>query len=209
MAQQALEALRGAGVVLVEVDLPGLPEANGAASFPVALYEFVRDMRSYLRDARRGITLEQLVAGVRSPDVAGLVPGLLGEGAIPEAVYQEALAARRRLQAIYAAAFRSAGVAALLFPTTALTARPIGEDETVELNGERGPTFGTFIRNTDPGSNAAIPGVTLPAGLSGGLPVGLALDGPAGSDRSLLGIAAAIEALLPPAPVAPLASLLA
>ena len=97
-------------------------------------------------------------------------------------------------------------MAALIFPTTALTARPIGEDETVELNGVRGPTFGTFIRNTDPGSNAAIPGVTLPAGFSDGLPVGMALDGPAGSDRALLGIAAAIEALLPPAPLAPLSA---
>ncbi len=198
-----LDALRNAGVVLVEVDLPGLQDANAAASFPVALYEFVRDMRAYLKDAQRGITLEQLVADVRSPDVAGLVPGLLGEGAMPESVYQDALAARQRLQATYANAFESHCVAALIFPTTALTARPIGEDETVELNGVRGPTFGTFIRNTDPGSNAAIPGVTLPAGLSDGLPVGIALDGPADSDRRLLGIAAAIEALLPPAPLAP------
>jgi mandelamide amidase len=204
---RTLEALRTAGVVLVEVELPGLQEANAAASFPVALYEFVRDMRAYLKDAKRGITLEQLVADVRSPDVAGLVPGLLGDGAMPESVYQEALAARQRLQAVYADAFKKSGVAALVFPTTALTAKPIGEDETVELNGVRGPTFGTFIRNTDPGSNAAIPGVTLPAGLSDGLPVGIALDGPAGSDRTLLGIAAAIEALLPPAPLAPFAPL--
>lgn len=204
---RTLEALRTAGVVLVEVELPGLQEANAAASFPVALYEFVRDMRAYLKDAKRGITLEQLVADVRSPDVAGLVPGLLGEGAMPESVYQDALAARQRLQAIYADAFKKSGMAALVFLTTALTAKPIGEDETVELNGVRGPTFGTFIRNTDPGSNAAIPGVTLPAGLSDGLPVGIALDGPAGSDRTLLGIAAAIEALLPPAPLAPFAPL--
>jgi indoleacetamide hydrolase len=204
---RTLEALRSAGVVMVEVELPGLQEANAAASFPVALYEFVRDMRAYLKDAKRGITLEQLVADVRSPDVAGLVPGLLGDGAMPESVYQDALAARQRLQAIYAHAFEKSGVAALVFPTTALTAKPIGEDETVELNGVRGPTFGTFIRNTDPGSNAAIPGVTLPAGLSDGLPVGIALDGPAGSDRTLLGIAAAIEALLPPAPLAPFAPL--
>lgn len=203
VAQAALDALQREGVQLVDVALPGLLEANGAASFPVALYEFVRDMRSYLQEARRGITLEQLAAGIRSPDVAGLIPGLLGAGAIPEAVYLQALQARVKLQAIYAEAFRSAGVEAFVFPTTPLTARPIGEDETVELNGERGPTFGTFIRNTDPGSNAAIPGVSLPAGLSGGLPVGLALDGPAGSDRALLAIAAAVETALPPAPLAP------
>ena len=39
--------------------------------------------------------------------------------------------------------------------------------------------FGTLIQNTDPGSNAGIPGLQLPAGLgaSTGLPVGLELDG--------------------------------
>ena len=36
-----------------------------------------------------------------------------------------------------------------------------------------------------------------------GLPVGLEIDGPAGSDANLLAIAAAIEDLLPAAPVAP------
>jgi mandelamide amidase len=40
-------------------------------------------------------------------------------------------------------------------------------------------------------SNAGIPGVTLPIGSSPeGLPIGLALDGPASSDRRLLAITA-------------------
>jgi mandelamide amidase len=95
-------------------------------------------------------------------------------------------------------------VEALVFPTTPRTAAPIGEDETVELNGRQVPTFGTFIRNTDPGSNASLPGVSLPAGLASGLPVGLALDGPIGTDRRLLSIAAAVEAILPAAPRADL-----
>jgi Asp-tRNA(Asn)/Glu-tRNA(Gln) amidotransferase A subunit family amidase len=64
----------------------------------------------------------------------------------------------------------------------------------VELNGQRVPTFPTFIRNTDPGSNAAIPGISLPSGLSPDcLPLGMELDGPAQSDDRLLAIAAAIE----------------
>ena len=59
-------------------------------------------------------------------------------------------------------------------------------------------TFPTFIRNTDPGSIAGIPGISVPAGLSRvGLPVGIELDGPAGSDRHLLGVARALEADLP------------
>jgi indoleacetamide hydrolase len=43
------------------------------------------------------------------------------------------------------------------------------------------PTSLLFIRNTDPGSNAGLPGLMIPAGLGPGtgLPVGLSLDGPA------------------------------
>jgi mandelamide amidase len=203
VADAALERLRAAGVQLVEVALPGLAELNGATGFPIALFEFVRDMGRYLREAGRGIDLRQLVDGIGSPDVAAIARPLLAGGAVPEAAYQEALLARGKLQALYADAFAAAGVQALLLPTTPLTAAPVGDDETVLFNGQRCPTFPTFIRNTDPGSNAGIPGVTLPAGLAAGLPVGLALDGPVGSDRGLLAIAAAIEAILPTEPSAP------
>jgi mandelamide amidase len=203
VAEAALEAIRAAGAVPVEVDLPGLAQANGAAGFPIALFEFVRDMTRYLAERRPGVGFEALLAGIGSPDVAAIARPLAGAGAIPEPVYREALEARRRLQAIYADAFAGAGVEALVFPTVPRTAARIGEDDEVELNGRRCPTFPTFIRNTDPGSNAGLPGISLPAGLSGGLPVGLALDGPRGTDRRLLAIAAAIEALLPPATLAP------
>jgi len=88
-----------------------------------------------------------------------------------------------------------------MFPTTILPASPIDAvngSSKVSING--GPpvdTFATFIRNTDPGSNAGIPGLSMPAGLTAaGLPVGLELDGPVGSDARLLGIALAFESVL-------------
>ena len=60
----------------------------------------------------------------------------------------------------------------------------------MSINGDKPvPTFDTMIRNTDPGSNAGIPGLSLFAGMTpGGLPVGLEIDGPVGSDTKLLGI---------------------
>jgi mandelamide amidase len=65
------------------------------------------------------------------------------------------------------------------------------------LNGRKVPTFQTFIRNTDPGSNAGIPSLVVPAGVTrDGLPVGLELDGAAGSDRDLLRVGLALEELL-------------
>ena len=105
-----------------------------------------------------------------------------------------------QLQALYAETFAANRLDAIVFPTTPLPAQPIsGTDMNVMLNGKEAPTFPTFIRNTDPGSNAGIPGLTIPAGLTPeGLPVGLELDGPFSSDRRLLAIGLSVEKVLGP-----------
>lgn len=52
-------------------------------------------------------------------------------------------------------------------------------------------------RNVDPGSNAGLPGLSLPAGLSDdGLPIGLEVDGLPGEDRKILAVGVALEPLL-------------
>ena len=78
------------------------------------------------------------------------------------------------------------------------TARPIGEDKSVKLNGSPVPVFSTYIRNCEPSANAGIPSLSIPAGLTEDkLPVGISIDGPAGSDRKLLAIGIAIQEILP------------
>ena len=102
------------------------------------------------------------------------------------------------LQDTYSRHFLEHGIAAIFFPTTPAPAAKIGEDETFMLNGKAAPTFPTFIRNTGPGSVGGIPGISLPVGITAaGLPIGMELSGPAGSDQQILAIAAAIELLLP------------
>jgi len=199
LATAALDRLRGAGAEVVEVDMPGLAELNGKVSFPVALYEANVDLTRYLKRYRIPLDIKGLAERIASPDVKGLfasaiVPG--AKDAIPEKVYRDALATRPALQRLYAETFKTHGIAALVFPTTPLPAAPVGDDQTTKLNGADVPTFFTFIQNTDPGSNAGLPGLTVPIGrTAAGLPVGLELDGPAGSDRRLLGIGLALEAL--------------
>jgi Asp-tRNA(Asn)/Glu-tRNA(Gln) amidotransferase A subunit family amidase len=199
LATAALDRLRGAGADVVEVDLPGLAELNGKISFPVALYEANVDLTRYLKRYRIALDLKGLADRIASPDVKGLfasaiVPG--AKDAIPEKVYRDAIATRPALQRLYADTFRTHGIAALVFPTTPLPAAPVGDDQTTKLNGADVTTFPTFIQNTDPGSNAGIPGLTVPIGrTAAGLPVGLELDGPAGSDRRLLAIGLSLEAL--------------
>lgn len=202
--EAALALLRQAGVELIEAEVEALGPLNAAVGFPVALYELTQDLPAYLRDCGYGLSLADIAAGVGSPDVAAILRGQLGEQAVPLQAYEEAMRIRPKLQAAYTDYFSGHRLDAMVFPTSILPARPIGDDETVDLNGERVPTFLTYIRNTDPGSNAGIPGISVPVGLTAaGLPVGLELDGPARSDRRLIALAAAVERLLPPLPVPP------
>ncbi|MEP3024549.1 MAG: amidase family protein, partial [Ascidiaceihabitans sp.] len=100
---------------------------------------------------------------------------------------------RPAMRKIYAQVFSDHGLDAIVFPTTPLTARPIGQDETVELNGAQVPTFPTYIRNTDLGSNVGAPGISLPCPVTSGLPVGIEFDALPGQDRALLALALAAE----------------
>src|SRR5205807_9678525 len=193
---EALRRLRDRGAVLVEVELPNLEALNAGVGFPVALFEAGTDVPVYLEANHTGVSLEELVRAIASPDVKAVYEqSVIGPGAIPESVYRDAIEVfRPQLQAAYQRAFDEHALDALVFPTTPLPARPIGQDQTVELNGRQVSTLLTYIRHTDPGSNAGIPGVSVPIGLTDeGLPVGPELDAPAGSDRRLLAIARAVE----------------
>ena len=195
---RALQNLRKFGAILVEADIPNLVELNAPADFPVVLFETARDLPKFLAEKECGVNMAELIAGVKSPDVRGVLESLSGEGAIPEEVYREAVDTHRpKLQAAYRNYFEDNDVAAMIYPATPLPARPIGDDETVELRGERVPTFLTYIRNTAPGSNAGVPSASIPAGkTANGLPVGLMIEGPANSDRRTLEIAAALEGIV-------------
>jgi mandelamide amidase len=209
VAGSARKKLLDAGVVLVDVDTVGLTALNNLVSFPLALHEPNADIPAYLTASGvAGVSLASIAAAIASPDVKGAFGAVLGD--VMGAQYPAAMSTHRpALQALYANYFAANRLDAILFPTTILPAAPIDAvngSGKVSING--GPlvdTFGTYIRNTDPGSNAGIPGLSLPAGLTaGGLPVGLELDGPLGSDTKLLGIGLAIEALLGRVPAPPL-----
>ena len=194
----ALDKLRAAGVTLVDVDMPHLMEINGAVGFPVALYEAHDDMVAYLARYPTGIDIAKLTAGIASPDVKGTFEGLVMPRKLPAAngvvdakpAYDNAMrVARPQLQKLYGETFARNKLDALIFPTVPRVALAATPEASSPEN------FSALIQNTDPGSNAGIPGIQLPSGLGAttGLPVGLELDGPAGSDRKLLAIGLAVE----------------
>lgn len=193
--------LQAAGVVFVDVDIPTLAEVNAKVSFQLALHEPIADIPAYLAATGvTGIGLAEVAAGVASPDVKGAFGAILADAFGKD--YNAAMRTHRpRLRYLYENYFRSAVLDAMMFPTTIAPAPLIdlanGSGKVSVNGGAPVDTFATFIRNTDPGSNAGIPGLALPAGLtSSGLPVGLELDGPVGSDARLLGIGLSVEALL-------------
>lgn len=203
----ARRKLVAAGVVFVDIDAPTIPALNEKVSFPVALHEPIADFPAYL--AASGLpptSIPQIAAQVASPDVKGAFGAIVADAA--GGGYADAITKfRPQLQAAYADYFRANRVEAMFFPTTVAPAIPIDAaagSGKFRLGGAEVDTFATFIRNTDPGSNAGIPGVALHAGMTaGGLPVGLEIDGPLGTDRRLLAIALAMEAVLGRAPAPP------
>jgi len=203
----ALAKARAAGVTIVEVQMPKLMELNGAVSFPVALYEANDDVVKYLKGTGTGITLPKLAESIASPDVKGTYQGLVIPRKLPgpnntvvdaKPAYDAAMkTARPALQKLYADTFKQHKLDALVFPTVPKVA--------MEANPESSsvPVFVGAIQNTDPGSNAGVPGLQIPIalGATSKLPIGLELDGPAGSDRALVAIGLALEGVfgrLPP-----------
>lgn len=199
LARNALKKLEKAGVTLVEVDLTEIRALNDQIGFPIALFEANKELKAYLAKYNTGETLDTLAAQIASPDVKNIFYGAIVDGApgaVPPSVYEYALnVLRPQLQQRYAELFKQNAIDAIIFPTTPLPASPIvGSDDFVWLNGVQVPTFTTYIRNTDPGSNAGIPGISIPFALTAaGLPVGLELDGPEGKDRRLLSLGLALE----------------
>jgi len=206
-ARTELARLRDRGATLVEVEVPDVEGLNRSVSFVVLLYEAPRRLRAYVAERLPGVPIERFVEEVASPGCRALLRGLygLGEGPFPppsDDAYDAAVREHRpALVEAYRSTFARHGLDAIVYPTTPLPAGPVPVPDTVVLNGHRRNTLLTYLRSIDPSSNAGLPGVTVPSGRTGdGVPLGLAFDGPAGSDRQLLAIGLAYQAIVPALP---------
>lgn len=207
--QAAVAKLKAHGVTVVEIEMPHLAELNGQIGFPVALYEAYDDMVAYLAHTGTGITIDALAREIASPDVKGTYDGLVIPRKLPgpdntlvdaAPIYDAAIrTARPAMQALYGRTFVDSRLDAIAFPTTPRVAIASNPDSSSLEN------FGLFIQNTDPGSNAGIPGLQIPIALGAvsKLPIGLELDGPASSDRRLLALGMALEKVFGRLPAPP------
>jgi mandelamide amidase len=198
---EAIAKMKSAGVTVIDIEMPKLAELNGAVGFPVALYEAYDDMVVYLKKSGTGISIADLAKGIASPDVKGTYDGLVIPRKLPgpnntlvdaKPAYDAAMkVSRPALQKLYKDTFSSQKLDAIIFPTVPKVAIEANPDSSSLAN------FGLYIQNTDPGGNAGVPGLQIPIalGASSKLPVGLELDGPAGSDRRLIAVGLALENL--------------
>lgn len=198
VARAALARLEATGVTCVPVEMANLLPLNAQIGSAVSIHEAREDLPAWLIANDAPVkTVAEVAARIASPDVRNAYDAVI---AAPfDSQYQTALTVLRpQLQQHYAQTFAAHHLDALLFPTTRLAAVPLDDvngSSVVSINGAAPiDEMDAFLRNTDPGSNAGIPGLSLPAGLTkDGLPVGLELDGPLGSDRRLLAIGMAFE----------------
>lgn len=201
-AHAALARLHDAGVTLVAVEMPGLEEANAAVSFPVVMHEGKHDLIDYLQAHDTRLTLQDIVQHIASPDVRAIFEHVIVPGLIPDndgnlvpltPLYQQAVSQGiGRLIALYERTFHDHQLDGPIFPTSPVVA-PLANDEVSSAEN-----FARLIRNVDPGSNARLPGLTLPIGVgaTSRLPVGLEIDGLPGSDAQILAIGATLEQIL-------------
>lgn len=197
----ALQKLRDAGVQLVEIDMPELPAANAAVGMPLCLYEQKPDLTDYLQRYDTGVSFDEVVARISSPDVKGIFEGLIVPGVLPtpdgqvlalQPLYERVISHQRdELIDVYRRAFNEHRLDGLLFPTLPILPLP------ATPQASSFEAFSRLARNVDPGSNAGLPGLSIPAGLSKeGLPVGLEIDALPNADRAVLAIGLTLERIL-------------
>ena len=182
VAEGALADLAAAGATLVDIDVPELDEA-GRRYFDgrIVQPEFLSFLECELPDW--------------IPLLAPIVGKRLGEAASVRATdHLAALRERHRLSAAVHARLAAEGIDLLAAPTLPIAPPPLSA---LARLGAYREANRRMLSGTCPASMLDLCAISLPVGLDGdGMPVGLQLIGPAGSDLALLSRAAAAESIL-------------
>jgi len=192
--QGAVKQLKAAGATIVEVDLPYADEALAVyyvlmpceVSANLARFD---GMRYGLR--KEGLPLYETYTRSRAEGLGTEVKRriLLGTYALSRGYYDAYYVQAKKVQTLirraYDAALREVDV--LLTPTAPTTAFKIGEKTTDPLAMYLEDIFTVGV------NVAGLPAISVPCGMSEGLPVGMHLTGRAFDEATLLGIARVYE----------------
>ena len=198
--REVVRRLRDAGAEVVEVDLgDDFNALVQTATWGIFAHETMGAISEFLRSHDIPTTFEAIYEGLK-PQLRQawghiVLPG--GAGATSAEAYQTALnLSRPEIQRRFNTAFVSHGALVILQPTTPCTAPSLAEQATVHIAGQE-VSYLALANHTVSASSVGLPGISLPVGLSrAGLPIGLELDAPLGSDPGLLHLARRIEDIL-------------
>lgn len=198
--REVVRRLQDAGAEIVEIDLgDDFNSLVQTATWGIFAHETMGAISEFLRRHEIPITFEAIYEGLK-PQLRQawghiVLPG--GAGATSAEAYHTALdVSRPEIQRRLNRAFVSHGALVILQPTTPCTAPLIEEQATVHIAGQE-VSYLALANHTVSASSVGLPGISLPVGLSrAGLPIGLELDAPLGSDRRLLNLARGIEGIL-------------
>ncbi|WP_419166228.1 amidase [Candidatus Palauibacter sp.] len=182
VVQGALDELSAAGATLLEIDAPELDEA-GERYFDgrIVQPEFLGFLE---RELSEWIPLLHSIIGKR----------LGAAGDVRATDYLAALDGRRRLSARVHTRLAAERVDLLATPTLPIAPPPLAA---LSRLGAYRDANRLMLSGTCPASMLDLCAISLPAGLDGeGMPVGLQLMGPAGSDLTILRQAAVVESVL-------------
>jgi mandelamide amidase len=211
--QESFAKLRDAGCQLVEIDFssdvrslvgtidnPSQTSVLAAVGMNASL-QSSETMAVWLRANAPDITVEQMYHGRPIRNRTPTLP--------PEATQVAVLAETSQR---YAELYKSRGLSAIAYPTIPLVAPRIRSEgplepfgERITVNGVRTDEGRVIARNLFIAPRLGVAALSLPAGLSNGLPVGLQLDALPGHDSELLALGVAVEKVLGriPAPRVP------
>jgi Asp-tRNA(Asn)/Glu-tRNA(Gln) amidotransferase A subunit family amidase len=178
LTEAAADTLRAAGAKIVRVELPVTRRRARGAGYTIMLAESARQWWAAYQERPDGL--------------AGRAVELLRAGSeVSDADYREALDRAAAVRAEVDEVFGE--VSALLLPTVPVTAAP-SESDTVGIGGQATPIEDAYYRLTALASVTGHPALTVPSGLSEGLPAGAQLVGPARQEALLCRLGEIIEA---------------
>jgi mandelamide amidase len=205
VVQHAFAKLRDAGCRLVQIDLdgevrsivgtfdnptPAAVIAELGLTAPISSRESREIMAHWLREHAPDVTVEMMYRG--RPMVDEPFPTLPPAG--------EQIKILTEASERYAEVHRAHGVAAIAFPTVPMVAMPIRQagpkepfGETIALNGQQVEEGKVLMRNLFIAPRLGAAALSVPVGVTRGLPVGLEFDALPGHDSELLGLGIAVQ----------------
>lgn len=197
LANEGLKKLRDAGAVIVEAKVPDIVKSSPDIAVVIISYDAKESIANFLLQQGTGVSFDEMMQKV-SNNVKSLFEALaLPPNRPSKEVYEANLVKLAALKAEVGGYFEKQGIAALVSPATMVPPPRIGEEDEVQIGGNKVPLAAALARNMALGSCGGMASLMLPAGLTkDSLPVGLEFAALPGKDRDLLGLGLSLEGVL-------------